>query len=126
MARRPGCRMRGERSYRAGLAAEDSVARDYARRGHALVAQRWRGKSGEIDLIMKDGDDFIMVEVKQSQSFDRALQNLSRRQLSRICRASEEFAAQQPSGSLGGMRVDVALVDGMGAVQIVQNVTAYL
>ena len=64
--------MTGQTGYFAGLAAEDIVARDYLRRAHAVAAQRWRGQSGEIDLICRDGDTVVFVEVKKSRSFARA------------------------------------------------------
>jgi len=40
--------------YHAGLAAEEIVAADYARRGLRLERRRWRGKRGEIDLIVRE------------------------------------------------------------------------
>lgn len=61
--------MNGSTSYHAGLAAEDIVAQDYARRDHGIAARRWRGKSGEIDLIAREGDTVVFVEVKKSHSF---------------------------------------------------------
>ena len=38
--------MSGTTSYHAGVAAEDCVARHYAKSGHAIAARRWRGKAG--------------------------------------------------------------------------------
>lgn len=107
--------------YHAGCAAEDIVGRDYVQRGHALVAQRWRGAAGEIDLIMRDGDDVIFVEVKKSKSFARAATRLQRRQMDRICAAAGEFLAGEPRGQLTEMRFDLALVNGTGAVKVIEN-----
>ena len=59
---------RGQTSYLAGLAGEDIVARDYEQRGHPVCYRRWRGQSGEVDLIARDGDQVIFVEVKSGQS----------------------------------------------------------
>lgn len=61
--------MTGLVSYHAGLAAEDIVARNYAARAHQVAARRWRGKSGEIDLVMRDGDTVVFVEVKKKRQF---------------------------------------------------------
>ena len=44
------------------------MARDYAGRGHATAALRWRGAAGEIDLIALDGEGLIFVEVKRADS----------------------------------------------------------
>lgn len=117
-------RARGETGYRAGLAAEDAVARDYERRGLPVVARRWRGQSGEIDLIARDGDTIVFIEVKASRDFDRALSHLGPRQVARLCAAAEEYAGAHEAGSLTEMRFDVALVDRQGAVRVIENALA--
>jgi len=108
-------------SYHAGLAAEDLIARNYRRRGHQIVAQRWRGKRGEIDLIVRDDNSIVFVEVKQSRDFDAALSHVRPAQVRRLYATGEEFLATQPDGSLTDVRFDVALVNGSGAVQILEN-----
>ena len=63
---------KGALAYHAGLAAEHRIEQDYSQRGYCVAQRRWRGKAGEIDLILNDGNGLIFVEVKQSGSFDRA------------------------------------------------------
>ena len=113
--------MSGQISYLAGLAAEEQVARHYERLGHALCRARWRGKQGEIDLIMHDGDGFVFVEVKKSRDFARAVERITSRQLHRIHAAASEFLADAPRGLDTPSRIDVALVNGLGAIRIVEN-----
>jgi putative endonuclease len=108
-------------AFHAGIAAEGRIAQDYERRGFIIARQRWRGKSGEIDLIVRDGDGLIFVEVKQSRDFESAASALSTAQMRRICRSAEEFLGTQPRGSLTEMRFDVALVNGRGETQIIEN-----
>ncbi len=112
---------RGAMSFHAGLAAEGSVARDYERRGFTIADQRWRGKGGEIDLIVQDGDALIFIEVKQSRSFERAACSLSEAQRRRIYNSAAEYLGTQPRGSLTEVRFDVALVNGQGETQIIEN-----
>lgn len=112
---------RGSMSYHAGLAAEGRIAQDYARRGYSLAQQRWRGKYGEIDLIVHDGDGLIFVEVKQSRNFERAARALGASQMRRLYRSAEEYLQTQPRGSLTDVRFDVALVNGCGETQIIEN-----
>jgi len=64
--------MTGSVGYHAGDVAEDIVASDYICRNYQLAARRWRGKGGEIDLVMRDGDQVIFVEVKKSKTFAAA------------------------------------------------------
>lgn len=112
---------RGRTGYLAGEAAEMCVAIDYERRGFAVAKRRWRGKSGEVDLIVRDGKALIFVEVKKSRSFARAAERLSVRQMQRICASAEEFLASEPDGLLTEMRFDVALVDDKGQTKIIEN-----
>ena len=111
----------GRMAYHAGLSAEASVIRHYESRGYVLAAQRWRGQGGEIDLILRHGDMLVFVEVKKSRSFASAASRISPRQKHRIFATAQEFAAQEPQGLLTDMRFDVALVNGTGAVQILEN-----
>jgi putative endonuclease len=108
-------------SYAAGHAAELRIARDYESRGFRVAQHRWRGRSGEIDLITKDQDGVVFVEVKQSRSFERAAERITPRQIKRICSAASEYLAGEPDGQLTNVRFDVALVDGRGACQILEN-----
>lgn len=120
----PGCDVRaerGRRSYLNGYAAEASVARHYARRGMNLLAHRWRGKGGEIDLIFREDDTLVFVEVKTSRTFEDAALHLRPAQCRRLFTAATEFAAAQPRGLLSEMRFDVALVDGTGQVRVLEN-----
>lgn len=114
-------RARGAMAHHAGVAAEEQVARLYADRGEAVCARRWRGRAGEIDLIARDGDRVIFIEVKQSHSHDAAAAHLGARQMQRIWDAASEFLAGEPKGQLTEVRLDVALVDGVGQVQVIRD-----
>ncbi|GAB1377720.1 YraN family protein [Pararhodobacter aggregans] len=113
--------MSGSVSYHAGLSAEGQVARDYQRRGFPLVRHRWRGKGGEIDLVMQDGDGFVFVEVKKSRSHARAAERLSARQIQRLYDAASEFLGTCPAGLNTPARFDVALIDSFGRIEILEN-----
>ena len=118
---RRGARGAGAVGYHAGRAAELRIAQDYERRGYPIAGTRWRGRGGEIDLIARDGDGLIFIEVKKSRSFARAAERLSPAQMRRICAAAEEFAGGEPRGLLTEMRFDLALVDRTGAVRVIEN-----
>lgn len=111
----------GHSNYLAGDAAEQCIALDYERRGFVVAQRRWRGQSGEVDLILRDGSGLIFVEVKKSRSFAQAAEGLSQRQMQRIYAAAEEFLADEPNGSLTELRFDVALVDDQGRTKIIEN-----
>ena len=107
----------------AGVAAEDSVAQHYTRSGFPVLARRWRGVSGEIDLIARDGDGLVFIEVKKSRSHAQAATMLSQRQLQRIYGAGTEFLDTQPKGQLTDIRFDLACVDSTGAVSVIENLS---
>ena len=113
----------GTTAYFAGFAAEDIVARTYMDKGHSTLAKRWRGVAGEIDLIAQDGDGVIIIEVKKSRTHSRAATRVTTKQLTRIYGATAEFLETQPKGQLTPVRVDVALVDDIGRVDVIENVS---
>lgn len=111
---------RGLQAWLSGQAAEDSVARHYEARGVRVLARRWRGESGEIDLVLRAPDTYVFCEVKRAASFDAALARLRRGQLERIYHAASEYIGLTPEGQLAPVRFDVAAVDGTGAVHMVE------
>lgn len=115
---------RGLKNYLAGHAAEDSVARLYEDRGISICTRNWRGSSGEIDLIGRDGDVIVFVEVKQSSTHDLAASHISPAQIGRIFATVDEFVSAEPKGLLTDVRIDLALVDGMGRIEVVENAFA--
>ncbi len=108
-------------SFHAGQAAELRVASDYERRGFTILHRRWRGAGGEIDLIARDAEGLVFVEVKKSQTFDMAAARINRRQMNRICASAAQYLENEPGGQLTNVRFDAALVDALGAVQIIEN-----
>src|SRR4051812_44370710 len=47
-----------------GKTGEDLACRELERRGYAIVARRYRVRSGELDIIARDGATLVFVEVK--------------------------------------------------------------
>ncbi|MEX5728276.1 putative endonuclease [Rhodovulum iodosum] len=113
--------MSGTVAYHSGLAAEECVARQYQRQGGTIAARRWRGRGGEIDLVVEHRGVLIFVEVKKAKSFDRAAERVTPRQIERIVAAAGEYLAGAPLGLSSESRFDVALVDGQGQVEILPN-----
>lgn len=112
---------KGQMAHHAGSAAENTVARHYRSLGFDVVAERWRGAGGEIDLVAQNPHCVVFVEVKKSRSFEAAALRLSPRQMARIYASAEEYLGNLPAGSLTEARFDVALVDGAGAVRVIEN-----
>lgn len=131
-------RRRGARAERWGHAAEDSVARLYQARGAEILARRWRGSgqgagqaagqergpegAAEIDLIVREGAAIVFVEVKARRGRAAARQAMAPAQWRRLARAAEAYMGQTALGDRD-MRIDLAAVDGLGAIDLIENVS---
>ncbi len=114
-------RATGAQAYLSGCAAEGAVAKTYVDRGYDLLDSRWRGQSGEIDLIFRQGDLHVFVEVKKARSFELAAQRLSPAQAQRIHMAASEYVARAPMGQLTEMRFDLALCNQHGEIDVLEG-----
>lgn len=115
---------RGRRNHHAGHAAEDQVARAYEATGHRVRARRWRGGTGEIDLVLEKDGEIVFVEVKASKSHAAAAQAVGPHQIARLLQSAEAYVGRLATGSLTPMRFDVALVDRVGRLDIIPNAFA--
>jgi putative endonuclease len=115
----------GRQAYLAGLSAEDQVARRYETMGYHIAARRWRGQGGEVDLIAAGAEGLVFIEVKKSRSFEQAAARLTNRQMQRLQMTALEYLGTQPQGLLTDMRFDVALVDSMGDIRVIENAIGF-
>jgi len=116
--------MQGQVKTLYGEAAEFSVARLYEAGGTKIAARRWRGRGGEIDLIAREGDLVVFVEVKAAATHEAALHRLRPAQIRRIRHTIEEFLAGEPRGLMTEIRFDLALVDRYGRIDVRPNILA--
>ncbi|MGY6410965.1 MAG: YraN family protein [Alkalilacustris sp.] len=114
-------RLRGALNHRAGLTAEACVAAHCESRGQVVLARRWRGDAGEIDMVLRDGGELVFMEIKKSRSIERAAARMSPRQIARIQRAALQYLECSPEAGQTPFRFDVALVDGTGRIEILRN-----
>lgn len=112
---------RGAVAYHSGKNAEDSVARHYEDQGCVTAHMRWVGAGGEIDLIVHDGLSVVFVEVKCARTHALAAERIQPRQMARIAASAGEYLDTLPNGGLTDARFDVALVDQIGHVSVIEN-----
>jgi len=82
-----------ETSKQKGALAE-SIARQFAEEnGYIFVQANYFGKSGEIDLILRDGECLVFVEVKSrwSASFGAAEFAVNKQKLIKMKKTAQEF-----------------------------------
>ncbi|MGB3457466.1 MAG: YraN family protein [Litorimonas sp.] len=99
---------------RAGRRAEIWVGLYLLVTGHRILARRFRGPHGEIDLIARRRRTVLFVEVKQRRSGDPALEPVTARSEERILRTGETFLARHPDYVRRGfaLRYDIVVVRG--------------
>ncbi len=111
--------------YYGGLAAEDAAERWYVEQGATPVAKRWRSEAGEIDLIMREGETLVFVEVKIRKTIDAAAHAISARQWQRITASAEAYLAETQLSLNTDLRFDAALLDRHGHIEIIKNAAPY-
>lgn len=111
----------GRRAELAGAAAEARACDAYAGAGCRCLDRRWRGRSGEIDLVLQDGDTYVFAEVKQAGTMEEAIARLRPAQMRRIHAAAAEYLAGTPRGQLSDVRFDLVAVDAVGRATILEG-----
>jgi putative endonuclease len=114
-------RQRGARSHLTGIAAEEAVCRRYLSAGYALVEARKRCPEGEIDLLLRHGDQLVAVEVKASATHDLACEHATQAQLRRVSLACERCMLEMAEDGICDMRLDLALVDARGMIEVIEG-----
>ena len=53
-----------------GKYGEDLACRELEQRGYVIIERRYRRRGGELDIVARDGDTTVFVEVKARDSHD--------------------------------------------------------
>lgn len=95
-----------------GNLAEWQARRFLNAQGLQFVCSNFRCKRGEIDLIMRDGNTLVIVEVRYRHSVSRGdpLETVTRRKQLRIIAATRYYLAKNPSDC--AVRFDVIAISG--------------
>lgn len=103
-----------------GAQAEQQAARYLKQQGLKPIAQNYRSRFGEIDLIMQDGATLVFVEVRlrRSANFGGAAASIDARKQRRIIRTAQQYLAGL--AHIPQCRFDAVLMDDSG-VQWLRN-----
>lgn len=102
-----------------GAQAEALAAQFLQRHGLAILARNFRTRHGEIDLIARDGDTLVFVEVRlrEHRGFGGAAASVTARKQQRIVTAARAYLARLPEEP--PCRFDAILLDRLDAAAIV-------
>ena len=96
-----------------GKAGEDRAVAELERRGYAILARRYRTRHGEIDIVARDGETTVFVEVKAraTAEFGTAAAAVTPLKQRRLASMAVDYLARH---RLGGRpcRFDVVAIDG--------------
>lgn len=81
------------KQHTAGQAAEKQAQLYLEKRGLILIQTNYQCYQGEIDLIMRDGNDIVFVEVRSRTRIDYgdALESITPSKMKKIIRAASHF-----------------------------------
>ena len=102
----PTARAAGERFEALALSHLESA-------GLALVARNYRCRYGEIDLVMRDRDTIVFVEVRYRRSgrFGGGIDSVDAGKRAKLVRAAQAYLAQRPRLASRPCRFDVVAFD---------------
>lgn len=94
-----------------GKHGENIAARLVEEWGWTVLARNWRCEHGEIDIVARDGDAVVIVEVKtrRSDAFGGALCAVTSAKMRRLRRLAAAWLERQPV-SFASVRIDVLAV----------------
>jgi putative endonuclease len=95
-----------------GRWGERQAARKLLVAGYTIAAQNYRCAQGEMDIIARDGEDWVFVEVKtrRGDRFGRPEDAITHRKAKRLLRVAEHFLQEQGLED-AAWRIDVIAVE---------------
>jgi putative endonuclease len=80
-----------------GKAAEQAAARFLAAKGLHMLTRNYRCRLGELDMVMRDGNSLVFVEVRyrRRSDFGSAVDSVDARKRGRLVAAARHYLAQQ-------------------------------
>ncbi len=91
----------------------EQLARDYLQaRGLTCITGNYRCRYGEIDLIMRDHDTLVFIEVRyrRNTAFGGSTASINRAKISKLLRTASHYL-QQKNISTMAVRLDVIAID---------------
>jgi putative endonuclease len=108
-----------------GKTGEDLACQELERRGYAIVARRYRRRGGELDIIARDGQTMVFVEVKarEGRAFGEASEAVTARKRQKITQLALDYLMRQRLTNCP-CRFDVVSIHfdaGVPAIEVFQN-----
>ena len=95
-----------------GILGEKLAAGHLKRHGYKILETNYRCRGGEIDIIARDGDTLVFVEVraKSGRSFGSPEESINATKMSRLRTAAAHYGMEH-TDLPAGRRIDVVAID---------------
>ncbi len=95
-----------------GNIGEEAAVQALKKRGYKIIARNYRTKMGEIDIVAKDGEYTVFVEVRlrKSNAFGSPADTIDRRKQQKIIKAAQLYAVKNDIYDTP-MRFDAVLIN---------------
>ena len=95
-----------------GADAESRAAEWLSARGLGVIAQNWRCRFGEIDLVLQDGATVVFAEVRlrANPRFGGAAASIDARKQAKLVASAQLFLAARPALRTRPCRFDAVLL----------------
>ena len=100
-----------------GQAAEAIACRYLLGQGLTLLERNYHSRCGEIDLIMRDGDTIVFVEVRcrSNRNFDTAAESIDYRKQKKLILTAAQYLQKKGLSDRCPARFDVVTMSSIGA-----------
>ena len=112
-----------------GAYGESLAARHLMAHGMVLLDRNWRCPAGEIDLVLRDGDDLVVCEVKTRSGLTCGTPHeaVDATKLARLQELAVRWLAEHETPSPPGIRIDlVAILRPRRGPSVVEHVRGVL
>lgn len=105
---------------RLGDHGEQIAAAYLEQRGYTLITRNWRCRSGEIDLVARDGDQIVFVEVRTRRD-EYALESITAHKRQRLIALAYHYLAEHNIPPTTDWRIDVVALTITGGSLVVSD-----
>lgn len=109
-----------------GAAAEERACRHLEAAGATIVERNFRTKGGEIDIVAREGDVLVFVEVRSREvpDFGTPEESVTPAKRRRIVAAARRYLSDVPASSWREARFDVIAIEGMENTAVIRHYPA--
>ena len=111
-----------------GAQGEDAAAKHLIKQGCTILERNYRIRSGEVDIIAKEADTLVFVEVKTRRSgrFGTPAEAVNEKKRRRICAAALQYVSENAAGDMPARFDVVEVYAGNGGFRVRHITDAFM